>query len=70
MEEVLLQYGVAGVAIIGLTVAVKVLYSDNKCLRDKMLETVIEQTKSDGQKFQTLQEALVVIRELKKGLIK
>lgn len=65
MEEVLLQAGIAGVAIIGLAVAVKTLYSDNKQLRDKILDLAIEQTKSDNTKFQTLQEALRVIKELR-----
>lgn len=67
MEATLLQYGLAGVVIIGLSAAVRVQYKQNNDLQDKRINDLKEITEKNNATIAGLTD---MIGELKDALSK
>lgn len=66
IETGLLEYGLAGIVISGLVFWVLRLDTRNEKLNSEIKEVTAETIKSDNDKFNTLKEALNVLKELRR----
>jgi cell division protein FtsL len=67
MESIVLQYGLAGVVIIALTAAVRILYQRNNDLQEKRIADLKEITEKSNTTIDGLKD---MISELKDALSK